>query len=130
LSSPTRRTEVNACPYVVGSGTVGPLARSSGFSGTSEIASVTTSPGQAFANRPPLMRDRCRRITFVSAIDNPSASIVRVAPARSSIGTSGTSMSALAPPVKRTSSVSSSPTPLANDSAAWPASREPSPGIG
>ena len=55
------------------SGTVGPLAMTSGASpGTSLISSVTTRAGaQCVASRPPLIAERCLRTQFISSIAAP-----------------------------------------------------------
>ncbi len=63
----------SASAQVVGSGTVGPLAMTSGASpGTSLISSVTTRAGaHRAARRPPLMADRCLRTQFISSMAAP-----------------------------------------------------------
>ncbi len=60
-----------ASARVVGSGTVGPEPITLGSSpGTSEMATAIRRAGCArSASRPPLMRERCLRTTFISPID-------------------------------------------------------------
>ena len=70
------RRIASASAQVLGSGTVGPLAMTSGASpGTSLISSVTTRAGaHGAASRPPLIADRCLRTQFISSIAAPLAS--------------------------------------------------------
>ncbi len=81
-----RATTSRASAKVEGSGTVGPLAITSGSSpGTSEMARVTTRAGcAAAASRPPEKADRCLRTRFMSWMPAPLASSARFTATRSS----------------------------------------------
>ncbi len=124
----------SACAQVLASGTVGPLAMTSGASpGTSLISSVTTRAGAHIAaSRPPLIADRCLRTQFISSMAAPlfSSALLMACLSSSVMPSAGSDSSAEPPPEIRHSTRSSAVRPRVSSTMRNAARRPASSGTG